>query len=564
MADLAYSYHNFIFPFIWKNNIGENNKHGFKDVTKMFKEDVWGNDDLSELNWNKIKIDNTDIQDDGLNVNRLKYATFQYFQPAVRDALFGPDNPVNGKKVVKNFYFKPLKNERLNSTRQAKYIISKDKDYKLDLTDIKLRLYNTGVGLLVFICENREEYNSSLADIININEYGRRIALPFIPSTEAIDSSVCSDFIEIWWDGIKGNVGQHFRDLITNINDSGQYAEQNHIANFIVDILNYSNNKKNSNSCQFCTDKKAKGNYWCIEPALDDRMFVMCAVNKNYQKLFATEDETITPFDYLTDLTSENLNSSYKKSSYEQMEKSLYEFIFCDPFGKCSCYFPKMRQQLIREHLYSRWIAPQWGTLYSMAAQAFTCVSDYNVILDYFRTEYYEMVSLVLAQRTSLRAMQNEASDLSSDIEKDDNDVDKEKRKKIANLQEKLIAFQNQINLYEISSQEQAIELYDMMRDVFLVNKHTSMLQEQLDGLYNIANIHQNESFSQLAVKIAIIALIIALPSFINDFAFLPDEWHIGTEGYFEKYSGFILLAKAILVSVIMIILFLTKLPNTT
>ena len=119
-------------------------------------------------------------------------------------------------------------------------------------------------------------------------------------------------------------------------------------------------------------------------------------------------------------------------------------------------------------------------------------------------------------------------------------------------MQEKLIAFQNQINLYEISSQEQAIELYDMMRDVFLVNKHTSMLQEQLDGLYNIANIHQNESFSQLAVTIAIIALIIALPSFINDFAFLPDEWHIGTEGYFEKYSGFILLAKAILVSVIL------------
>ena len=557
---LVYSYHTFIFPFIWKTYFKVNNRRDFKDIKAIFKHNaVWADDDLSKEYWHQIEIDEDATATGGLNENKLKYATYQYFQPTIRDAIFGEENDSNTKEVVQSYSFKPIKNDQGKSSKRAKYIIQKqindkDKRYNLDLADIKLRLYNTGVGLLAFVCENRE--NTTLADVKNINDYGRRITLPFIPDSSNINDSLCADSITISWDGMEDTIKQDFRTHIISFNNKSNVLEDNpkmsHIADFVKEILNYSSGKSES-SWQFTTNRQHNKNdkFWYIQPALDDRMFVMCAVNKNYQDLF-WKGLSCSPFEYLSTLQSWQLGSSKKKPfNYEELEKSFYEFIFCDPAGKCSCSFGQMRQQLINEHLYYRWLHPTDGTLYCVAAQAFMCVSDVNYILNYFRTIYYELACLVLVQRVSLRVLQNEASYLSAHLEDKDNKVNKGSRRDIANLQEKLIAFQNQINLYEISSQEQAIELYDMMREVFMVNKHTSILQEQLNGLYNIANIHQNEAFSHLAGTIAMIALIVALPSFINDFAFFPAEWHIGEEKGFEGYGGIILIVKIILAIII-------------
>ncbi|ORU00269.1 hypothetical protein D081_1363 [Anaerovibrio sp. JC8] len=523
MEDLAKSYHNFIFPFIWQNYKTEKERD-FNSIMSIFNDnDAWEDDDLRD--WHQIEVNDEDVQPDGLNVNKLKYATYQYFQPAIRDAVFGKGNEENKKEVVQNFSFKPIKDEKGKLTKRAQYIIRKNKkddkkEYHLDLTDIKLRLYNTGVGLLVFVCENH--ISDKLSDIKIINDYGRRITLPFIPKTSEEDASVCADSIDIYWDGMDGYIGQNFRENIIRFNNADGTSERynpklNHIADFIKQILNYST-CSGTNNWKFTTSKdtKNKENYWYIQPALDDRMFVMCEVNGDYQQVFQNGKE-VFPFDYINALQPGHFANNKRLYNYESMEKSIYEFMFCDPPGECSCVFEQMRQQLIKEHLYCRWIRPQYGTMYSISAQAFMCVTDYNILINYFRTEYYEMACLVLAQRASLRVMQNEASDLSARIEKMDNEVDKETRRGIANLQEKLIAFQNQINLCEVSSQEQAIELYDMMREIFLVNKHTSILQEHLDGLYNIANIRQSDNISQWAVLVSLAAIFIALPSFFGD-----------------------------------------------
>lgn len=569
MAKLAKSYHNFIFPFIWQHFEGKDNLEGknkgpsFDDIKKNIeKSHAWANDDLE--NWHEIQLNEKEIQADEMNVNHLKYATYQYCQPAIRNAIFGKWNEDNKLEVVQSYYFTPIKNGDGIDDKGAEYVICKEievgkneycsKKYSLKLTDIKLRLYNTGVGLLCFVCENWD--NPDLADIKMINDYGRRITLPYIPKSndrQDLAYFVCADSISIYWDGMSGDICHNFREQITNINSSKKKADLNHVADFIINILNYSIGDDNKSLKKFTTNKRDRDKVWLIQPALDDRMFVMCCVNNDFQRVFLN-GEWVTALDYLNRLQNNTLNDSGEKLhkyEYEKIEKSLYEFIFCDPPGGCTCQFSAMRQQLLREHLYYRWA--DFGSIYSVAAQAFMCITEPAHIINYFRTEYYEMACLVLVQRASLRVMQNKASFLSSDFDKDEYDVDKDKRKQIANLQEKLIAFQNQINLYEISSQEQAIELYDMMREVFLVNKHASILQEQLDGLYNIANIHQNEAFSQLAVTIAVIALIIAFPSFINDFAFFPDEWHIGTEEYYEKYSGYILFWKAGLVFAILV-----------
>ena len=559
MADLAYSYHNFIFPFIWQHNDDENIT--FKTVKTIFsnRQEVWGDSDLAY--YDKINLEQNSTSTD-VFTNRLKYATYQYFQPAIREAVFGvKKNNVgnkaikkgrNIKEVVQNFYFKPVK-----SSENAYYIISKSGvTYQLDLNDVKLKLYNTGVGLLCFACENSKYQGFS--DIKSINEYGRRITLPYIPENKSISS--CADSISVKWENIE--LEEKFSAHIDAFNSFEEEAEFNHVADFIVEILNYHRDDSSEISLWFTTNEsesKKNRNRLFVEPALDDRMFVMCGVNDRIDNLLYDKKE-----EYDIEFTAQNGNEEsavqryltdlYKDdyAKYEDIEKSLYEFIFCDPPNGCTCQSPVMRRQLIREHLYSRWA--DWGTIYTVAAQSFMfiCAGTENHVehlFDYYRTEYYELVCLTLVQRASLRVFQSEASLLSAHIEDPGWVPNKEKRARIADLQEKLIAFQNQINLYEVSSQEQAIELYDMMRNVFLVNKYTSILQEQLDGLYNIANIRQSDAFSRLAGTIAVIALIIALPSFINDFAFVPQEWF--DDGLLNKnesnYSGIILFVKFML-----------------
>lgn len=543
---MAYSYHNFIFPFIWQLN-----KEKFDDIRNFFKNNgVWVDDDLIENEWSQIKTSNHSIRADGLNVNKLKYATYQYFKPAVRDAIFGGHNTDNQKEIVQSFSFNPIKE------KNARYIIKKnDNEYNLKLADIKLRLYNTGVGLLVFVCENFQ--CKHLDDIKCINEYGRHITLPFIP--DDANNSIFVDSIRVKLDQKEDETEENFRANIEAFNKSeGEEGKNNpnpnHIADFIKKILNYAA-EADKKTWTFTTNKENKNQkgYWYIEPALDDRMFVMCVVNEDYQIFFNTGGRC-SPFEYINALGLGRVCSEEKCPDYENFEKSLYEFIFCDYPGGCSCSFRPMRQQLIKDHVYYRWISQEYGTFYSVAAQAFTCVTNWDVGINYFRTEYYEMICLVLAQRASIRAMQNEASKLSVQMDKDD------QRKEIANLQEKLIMFQNQINHYEVSSQEQAIELYEMMREIFLVNKYTGLLQEQLDGMYNVANIRQSDKFSRLGWAIAIVAIVVALPSFINDFAAFPEEWKMGEDALMkylslpEQYWIWIIVGKFVLLVLVIVI----------
>lgn len=123
MGKVTYSYHNFIFPFIWKNNIGSEKEHNFNAIKRVFNNnDAWGDDDLYD--WQELLLNEKDIQLDGLNVNKLKYATYQYFQPAIREAVFGKKKTndkylsiftsktsTSEKDIVQNFYFKPIKDK---------------------------------------------------------------------------------------------------------------------------------------------------------------------------------------------------------------------------------------------------------------------------------------------------------------------------------------------------------------------------------------------------------------------------------------------------------------------
>ena len=82
-----------------------------------------------------------------------------------------------------------------------------------------------------------------------------------------------------------------------------------------------------------------------------------------------------------------------------------------------------------------------------MTQQAFKCMSSDELTITSFCNMYLDMCVLSLVQRASLINFQDIALDLSKGLEKIGTVIDTRKIKKLMDLQERFIAFQNQINL---------------------------------------------------------------------------------------------------------------------
>ena len=84
-------------------------------------------------------------------------------------------------------------------------------------------------------------------------------------------------------------------------------------------------------------------------------------------------------------------------------------------------------------------------------------------------------------------------------------------------LQERFVAFQSQLDLFEVTAQEQGCELYGMLREFLFVGKQREALQNQLDALYSAANTALDTNFNKWAAIFALIALLLSLAGFFAD-----------------------------------------------
>lgn len=167
-ARLVKSYHTFAFPFIW-----EKSGLSLEDISDSFLQNVyWSCDDFKD-EWELPKQRAASAEE-----RRLLYAEYQYFYPAVRYTLYGIGTPPASHR----FTFRPERQEdSYNRNAGMEYVIECEaKTYRLNLNGIRLRLYNTGVGILVFECENTSHL--SLTDVKAINEYGRRVGVAAVPT----------------------------------------------------------------------------------------------------------------------------------------------------------------------------------------------------------------------------------------------------------------------------------------------------------------------------------------------------------------------------------------------
>ncbi len=476
----AYSYHTFILPFSWSSK--GDSYEGF--VEYFENNDNWTCTDMEDSN-DIGSARTVDTEEERLQL----YKEYQYFYPYARKAIYGFD-----EKIVRNYSFM----HELLHDKATYHICKGKKEYVLILNAIRLKIYNTGVALFIMECQNCEKNQWNLAAVKDINDYGRRISLPFIP--EGKDGfSLCADKLSVEVDGME--FVSDFKGYIAGERES---ISLNHIADYIKEILDFGGMIKET----FSSHKVDSTDRFWIYPMLGDRMFVQSFIldKKEVAGMLRTASGS---FRNLPEIDQEY---AYKRD--QEKAKSLYELAYVDPANGVSVSDNKMLLEFLKDALYTRWIDS--GSMYMVTNYSCILLTNYadHNYRNSFLTQYYQMFCLAIAQRASIKVFKRKIASISSDFKNKRNGNKKKKiLQKIITLEEEYIEFTSQLCFSEVSPEQQGIELYDLMKKQFRLKDETDSLKEQIEGLYNVANIRNENESNNMMNALTWIAFIVSIAS---------------------------------------------------
>lgn len=465
------SSHIFIFPFRW-DYIYDSCCLDSSIDKRLNVERV-----LESLKYNKWKDDTSIINNDS------DYNKYIYFYDNVRNSIYGKNNTECGKKENKFSLFKSscwknksdkkeakcrivqcLKYDDLGKNPKYDILIGKE-TYSLKVKHIKLKVYDTGVANLIFFLDNYEYETEE--EILNINDYGRRIYPQYLPLEKVKNSFLATELsLKISGKPIQEKFEYDYK------------KEPNRISKTILELLgdNFKCNKENLE----------KGDIF-ISPVIDDRMFTMCI--------------------YRNSRISESIKLTGKK---EYINKNFwYQYIFIDN-GYPTCNDKGMFKELLKKSTYTRW--ENHGTLYGISRYSFVVLIDEtentNFLMSHFNNMYYEMVLLTLTQRASILRFSDEISKISTLSEKD-------ALINVKKLQKYYIQFSNNIYFREVTAQEQGIELYNKLTEMMEIESDIKRLGEEIDDIYKYTSIISNESTSNILNVIAYLGIGLNICNFV-------------------------------------------------
>ena len=425
-----FSYHAFMFPFRFdRGDISESIKNRISIDEKFHKS-------LENKNWrySKFKPINSDM-----------YNEYLYFSEPVRETLYNFMD--NFKEGEISYYYKREVLEGSSYTIKIAQSDSKAKEFKLKLTGISLRLFATGIGILIFEVENYDYI--SFLDILLINDYGRRVYPQFISDSDenylkSVKGAFLADEIEIVVKSSKGEfrVKEDFEEAYREIPEP-KGANDIKIGSHIIEILPEPFSKEVS-----------------IAPIIDDRMFVVsCARNNKLISKFQKDEELFLKDD------------------------KWYQYLFVDGRDK-NIQYSKMQEELVKKSTYPRWV--KYGTLWGITRYSFVSLTNKegmdSFILKHSKYHYHQMAVLILAIYASLTRFSSEVSILSN-LPKDDKlDV---MERQVQSLYGYYIKFINKLYFRNLTPQEQGIELYNIAKSIFLFDEEVKRLDEEIFELHN-------------------------------------------------------------------------------
>lgn len=469
------SYHVFMFPFRWEIEQTETNKKKISEHHKLSKEHFKNQSRTHSFpKWiefknlqpeNKCKWTQDTIikmQEDPIE----EYNTRNYYHKFVHPIIYGED--------AENFEIQHYK--RIAGVgKELQYVIhtnEREKNnagpYTLLLNELTLDMFSTGVGILSFHLINTEylEFN----DILKINHFGRRIFPPFLSKMNGVEGTI------------------NFGELAEKISIVGLEGEDDR---YLEDFRGY-------DPTQYWTPSKIIKNLLLDfhsalkpEPVVDDRMFTMCWT------------------------FSDQMGFSIK-NKYTKWIKSddWHKYLFIDT-NRSTCQNDEMQEQLLKNHTYQRW--QKDGTLYGITRYSMMVISKdnwfpRNILLTHFRTIYFKMVMITLLQRASILRFSDEVTELNYIIHEDDLVKSFEK---LDDFYKAYMQFINKIYQQEISAQEQAIEIYDMLQQHLKIEKQSKELKEEIKELFTYVNMQKTEKINENMRWLNKLIAIVVVPTFL-------------------------------------------------
>ncbi|MCF8245533.1 MAG: hypothetical protein K9J37_13665 [Saprospiraceae bacterium] len=459
-----HSYHVFLFPFSWDfQAAGEAGISGsFEQRTNLAS---FENALMETGYWTSLNFAHSPLN---------YYNDFAYFHTSVREAVFGkPDCKSN---IVRN-YERPGAKGGLYEIKVKKHAAS----YRLNIDQIRLNVYDTGVGILSFFLSNNDYQDWQ--QILEINDFGRRIYPQFLDTASyaeggdllhQVHESFLAERIQVLASNGRVIFSEDFKYVENLIGNGGNPSDWSFLSNKLIEGV--------FGSTLFTTARGmgvARSNI-SIEPILDDRMFVVCW-HGNTKAL-------------------EDLGQDFLKP--EKTDKWM-QYMFIDNSGN-SCQSDLMAEELLKRHTYHRWA--KYGTFYGITRYSLVALSELNDftqnhLVNHVKGRYMELAQLSLAQRASCQRFSHEINNLAS--------LDEKSMKREADfLHKEYLRFVNKLYFLEATPQEQGIELYEMLQESMKIAKEVDFLNSELTDLYEFLSLREADEQSKAANQFSWVATV--------------------------------------------------------
>lgn len=459
-----YSYHIFYFPFKWaKKEVPEGTMTQLTDFSQIrfLNNGKWVRPAVAESQENDgNKTDKNNVSLDAQVLYNEKNYYFRFVHDVLYDSGDGNDN------LVMHF---ERKEPQEKDVRYLIKVSGREKPYSLKVDAININLYKTGVGMMSFYLRNDDESQCDTRDILNINQYGRRILPPFWSEVNAEKRQELSEYLEI--SGLDTEISKE---------DFKSYTvDEPWTATSMLDSL-----------LKDLTDNLT------LTPVIDDRMFVM--------SLYKNDD--------MSRLSLSAADAYCNPSS--PFSEFWYKYLFVDT-GWPTCQNDEMMRDLLRSHTYLRW--QKWNSLYGVSRYSFVYLTNSGVpsyLVDYFMTTYARMMEIALVQRASVLCFSNEVTTLTKrgdwTLEKLSEHVD--------SLNEEYIRFINRMYFNELTSQDQGVELYGMIRQKLDIDSYVEELKDEIEKLHDTISFKVERSRNEKAETLNFMAAILLPVSIVTGF----------------------------------------------
>lgn len=459
-----YSYHIFYFPFKWaKKDVTEGTMTQLTDFSQIrfLNNGKWVRPAVAESQENDgNKTDKNNVSLDAQVLYNEKNYYFRFVHDVLYDSGDGNDN------LVMHF---ERKEPQEKDVRYLIKVSGREKPYSLKVDAININLYKTGVGMMSFYLRNDDESQCDTRDILNINQYGRRILPPFWSEVNAEKRQELSEYLEI--SGLDTEISKE---------DFKSYTvDEPWTATSMLDSL-----------LKDLTDNLT------LTPVIDDRMFVM--------SLYKNDD--------MSRLSLSAADAYCNPSS--PISEFWYKYLFVDT-GWPTCQNDEMMRDLLRTHTYLRW--QKWNSLYGVSRYSFVYLTNSGVpsyLVDYFMTTYARMMEIALVQRASVLCFSNEVTILTKrrnwTLEKLSEHVD--------SLNEEYIRFINRMYFNELTSQDQGVELYGLIRQNLDIDSYVEELKDEIEKLHDTISFKVERSRNEKAETLNFMAAILLPVSIVTGF----------------------------------------------